>query len=77
MAHDIFIPDGMIGVTDLDSWYSQFKHILADDACSTYVEIMKNARTAFMEEHAVDLEDELRETLLSKKEMAQDRSRCK
>ena len=34
VAQDIFIPEGMMGATNLDGRYAQFKHILADDARS-------------------------------------------
>jgi len=53
MEQDIFIPDGMMDVTNLDKRYAQFNRILTEDACSAYVEILKNARTIFMEEQGI------------------------
>ena len=57
-----------MGVTDLDKQYAQFKRILTEDARSAYVEILKIARTTFMEERAKDLDETKRQSLLSKKE---------
>jgi len=68
MEQDIFIPEGMMGVKDLDKWYAQFKCILTEDARSAYVEILKHAKTTFMDERAEDLDEEKKESLLSKKE---------
>ena len=68
MEQDIFIPDWITGVTDLDKRYAQFKHILTEDACSAHVEILKNARTTFMEEQAEDLDEAKKESFLSNEE---------
>jgi len=68
MEQDIFIPDGITGVTNLDKRCAHCKRIVTEDARSAYVEILKNARTTFMEERAEDLDEAKKESLLSKKE---------
>ena len=68
MEQDIFIPEGMMGVKDLDKRYAQFKRILTEDARSSFVDILKTARATFLAEQAKDVDEEKKTSLLSRKD---------
>ena len=68
MEQDIFIPEGMMDIKDLDKQYAKFNRILTDDARSSFVDILKNARATFLTERAEELSKERKESLLSRKD---------